>query len=171
MTMFIIFSAICGILFCTGLGLLWRCSLVSKWRMCLQARFWPQEEIHVQGAKVNSIISNNATCYKVDVLYRYTVRGQEYESSCVNPFYDRIGELDGAEDFRDVLLRETPIYCRYNPQQPEQSMLITKVRFRWLGEGIMGLAFLVVSVILLLFMSVFSGVLGTPFVDMIEFVQ
>ncbi len=167
---FIIFFCVCAVLFGVGLWILWKCSLWPKWSMCRRARSWPQTEIHVKKAKVSTLHFQNIVSHRVDVLYQYKVNGQEYESSCINPFYDEIGDADGSREFRDALLRETPIYCRYNPLDHKQSLLIAKVRFYWLAKAISGVAFLIVSLILMLCVSVFCGVVGTPFVDMIKLV-
>ncbi len=184
--MIYLFCGACCFFFCFSLVMTLKSGLISRYLMCRRARKWPQAEIKVKEATVENIVYNNQTfdkvaalySYKVDqtfdkvaALYSYKVGGREYESSCINPFYDVTGEIVAGSIFQNTLLSEPLLYCRYNPRNPEQSLLITKVKLRWLGKSMLGIVFMIFALILFVIGALFGGFIGTPVAEMIQFAQ
>lgn len=137
---------------------------------CVRARRWPQARISVYQTDVKAIKHIQMSTWKCEVAYRYTADGATYEGHGINPFYDAMGELDRDEaELLKQALEQEELYCRYHPARPECSILIARIRPRWLGRMWGDLIFMAAPFWFFFFVTALTGDWGKTLDQLIEF--
>jgi hypothetical protein len=115
-----------GLIF-VGLGMLaLQFTFFRPMRGVLASRTWPANVCTVIDSQVASSSDSDGTTYRVEVRYRYTVDGREYESSR----YDFLEtSSSGYDDKAAIVARYPPgtqTSCYVSPTDPTQAVLVRR---------------------------------------------
>lgn len=172
---FLFFGAFLLLLFLIGLNEFIKRNFVGKYLLCRRAKSWPRALVRVTEVRTRGIVYSSDydppdKGYIVAATYQYEANGREYQGDCINPFYDAWGESDQADAQRlCAALESGPVFCRYNPDRPEQSLLITRYKGEWQGRTTQSLLLMLMCVWMFLMIASFFHDHDDPYRDWIQY--
>jgi hypothetical protein len=90
---------------------------------------WTEVPCEILSSSVGSHPGDDSTTYSVDVRYRYTVDGQDYESDRYRFLQGSSSGYQGKAEVVESLPPGTVTTCRVDPEDPAQAVLFTG--FSW----------------------------------------
>jgi hypothetical protein len=132
-----------GIFFCAGAAVLWWLMLGPLYKIS-KARTWESTPCTVVSSQLGSQSGDDGTTYRVEILYRYTYGGREYESSR----YDfETAFSSGSAPKQAIVDLYSPgqaCTCFVDPHEPARSVLNRDFHKSY-WAGLFGLPFLLVG--------------------------
>lgn len=110
-----------------------------------QAKNWPEVPCQIVSSSVGSHSGKHGSTYSVDIVYRYRIEGQEYESDRYNIFG---GSSSGYSGKAAIVAKYPPgsrALCFVNPDERSEALLNRDPSAFWL-IGLLPLVFLLVGV-------------------------
>ena len=149
-----------------GAAIAWFGFIRPVWRGREAAASWQRTPCTVVSSRVLSHSGGDSTTYSVDILYRYQVAGQEYESNR----HDFFGASSSGYDAKSRLVAQYPrgrkTVCYVNPADPVDAVLDPHATFAmwWMILPLVFLAVGIVGAIAVLRRTARQRALGTlPF--------
>ncbi|MBM3902808.1 MAG: DUF3592 domain-containing protein [Verrucomicrobia bacterium] len=135
---------VCATLFLAGLAMTTRSGCLI-WS-CLRASRWPTATARLLSVDDQDVSGPEDTNHRIRVCYDYEVDGECHEGNVIHPCYAGGSRFGTAHsELLTVLHPGRHVRVRYNPDQPDQSMLSAGFHLRSVVPLLLGLELLLFS--------------------------